>query len=107
MKTYTLDEIKVIMIQRPGEVFVAIGGDRMKYCSTGILWLRSENGKWERDDIGLLNCSYHIESEREAEEKAKKYALPESVVKVIGGHGWLKDVFTAYHAEVVKMLEGK
>lgn len=111
MKTYTRDEIKRIMIDRPGEVFIEAEDHycEWKYDEFGKLLFRNGGG-FTIATSGLLDYMtfYIIKSEREAEEKAKKYELPKSVKAAIEECGWDKSIgklFTAYHTEVVKLLE--
>ena len=108
MKTYTRDEIKRIMIDRPGVEFKGINGIEVEYhfSETAVLYSRrSRDSKWGTAYGLTKNDTFTIPADNE-----KQVELPESVRKELSRNNWeMFDTyaFEALWAETVKLVEGR
>ena len=104
MKTYTRDEIKRIMIDRPGVVFVLVGTTlEFYYSHSGVLHSRRKESKEWGFDFCLGGQTYTIPADNE-----KPAELPESVRAAVKGchlGGTLEVLVEALWAETVKLVE--
>ena len=112
MKTYTRDEIKRIMIDRPGVEFKGINGIEVEYhfSETAVLYSRrSRDSKWGTAYCLTKNDTFTIPANNE-----KQVELPESVRNALESVGWgpvareiETVVLTALWAETVKLMEAR